>query len=326
MKIYRSFWVGLASLAVVACGNEDKGTQADETDAAETDVVPVGGDGRPATISEAVEGDSNVAVWEVGDDDTKVYLVGTIHLMQPGVRWKSDTIENAFAQADAVFLEADTISKEAQRAMGVIVTQTAENEGSITLSSYYDKKQKDRVNKVLEGMGMSLSKIDTYRPWFASLQMAVVAMIEAGADPAFSADMVIAREMLERDKPLRYLETAAQQMAILAEGDDQRDAAYFLDLLDDLEEGETYYADMMDAWYSGDTERLEYVLHGVYEDYPRLKERLLTDRNLDWSQQIDRLMTDEPGTFVVAVSAAHMLGEESLQKQLANRGYNPVRL
>lgn len=326
MRKFQCFWMALAGLALVACGDEGADQSAEETEATQSDDVPVGGDGRPETIAEAVEGDSNVAIWEVGDDDTKIYLIGTIHLMQPGVRWKTDAIENAFAQADAVYLEADTVSKEAQRAMGVIVTQTAENENGVTLSSYYDKKQKERVNKVLEGIGMNLSKIDGYRPWFASLQMAVVAMIEAGADPAFGADIVIAREMLERDKPLRYLGTAAQQMAILAEGDDTRDAAYFLDLLDDLEEGETYYADMMAAWYSGDTERLEYVLHNVYEDYPRLKERLLTDRNLDWSQQLDRLMTDEQGTFVVAVSASHMLGDESLQQQLRNRGYEPVRL
>ncbi|MEM9810781.1 MAG: TraB/GumN family protein [Pseudomonadota bacterium] len=314
-----------AALALAACGSEEP-TQGSEKQAIANDVVPIGGPGRPQTLAEATQGQSQVAMWKVGDEDTTVYLVGTVHLMQPGVRWQTPQIMAAFDIADAVYLEADVLSREAQRAMGVVVKQTAPNPDSFKLSTYYDATQKTRINAVLEGISMNLGQLDEYRPWFAAMQVSVLAMIEAGGDPAYGAEIVISREMIEQGTELRYLETAAQQIGILAQGDDTRDAAHFLDLLDTLEEGEAYFSDLMAAWYQGDEERMEFLVNGAMKSYPQMRQRLLTDRNLDWSQQLDRLMTDEPGTFVVAVGAGHLVGEHSVQSKLSDRGYDSERL
>ncbi|NNU15845.1 TraB/GumN family protein [Parvularcula sp. ZS-1/3] len=287
---------------------------------------PVGGKDRPSNLDEATEGESNVAIWQVSDEDTVVYLLGTVHLMKPGVEWQTQDIRTAFNQAEAVFLEADVFSREAQRAMGLVVTQTAELKNDMTLSDFFEKKDQKRIDEALGELDLSLSQLNNFRPWFATMQMSVLSLIKAGGDPASGADVIISREMLERGVPLRYLETAAQQIQMLANGDDERDAAYFLEVLDDLEEGEAYYADLMGAWYEGDVERVDYLINSAFADYPKLRERLITDRNADWSQQIDRVLTDEPGTFVVAVGAGHLAGDASLQDMLRGRGYDVERL
>ena len=60
-------------------------------------------------------------------------------------------------------------------------------------------------------------------------------------------------------------------------------------------------------------------------DSPELKAALLTRRNYNWSQWIERRMA-QPGAVMVAVGAGHLAGEESVQRYLQSRGYNVKRL
>ncbi|MEM9838263.1 MAG: TraB/GumN family protein [Pseudomonadota bacterium] len=313
------------TLIIAACGQKD-------ADVAEQEVlpegiaVPVGGEGRPRTLEEATSGTSQVAMWQVGDEDTLVYLLGTVHLMKQGTSWETDAIRAALNQADAAYLEADVFSREAQRAMGVVVTQTAENPPGQTLSSFFEKKQKEKLEETVTGLGMNLTDIELYRPWFANMQMSVFALVEAGGDPAAGADVFISRQMMLRDTPIRYLETAAGQIKMLSSGDDVKDAGYLYDSLDDMAMGEVYFSDLIGAWFDGDIDRIDYLVNGSLAEYPELRQRILIDRNQDWAQQIDRLMTDEPGTYLVAVGVGHLVGEGSVQDQLEGRGYETERV
>lgn len=318
---------GAAALALLlaACGQE--AAEAPNKEALPEGIaVPIGGEGRPRTLADATSGSSNVALWQVSDEDTLVYLLGTVHLMQRGTSWQNDAIKAAFNQADAAYLEADVFSREAQRAMGVVVTQSAENPPGTTLSSFFTKKEREKLDAAVSALGMNLSDMELYRPWFATMQLSVLALVEAGGDPAAGADVVISREMMLRDTEIRYFETAAQQIKMLASGDDEKDAAYLYASLEDLAMGEVYFSDLIGAWYDGDVERLDFLVNGSLADYPELRQRLLIERNQDWAIQIDRLLTDEPGTYLVAVGVGHLVGEGSVQDQLEARGYAPERV
>ncbi|MEM1398209.1 MAG: TraB/GumN family protein [Pseudomonadota bacterium] len=289
-------------------------------------VVPIGGEGRPQTLHEATQGESDVALWQVSDEDTIVYLLGTVHLLKPGTDWKNDAIRKAFNQSRAAYLEADVFSKAAQRSMGLIVTKTAEYSSSQMLTDFYDQDEQAKIDEGLALIGSSLDDMKTYRPWFATLQASLLSVVNAGGDPSAGADVMIAREMLARRRPLRYLETAAQQMQMMAAGDDETDAAYFLEMVDALKLGEAYFADLIGAWYQGDVERLDFLVNSSLKDYPELHRRLLLDRNQDWALQLDRLLTDERGVYLVAVGVGHLVGKNAVQAQLVRRGYEPIRV
>ncbi|MEM7741605.1 MAG: TraB/GumN family protein, partial [Pseudomonadota bacterium] len=124
--------IGLCFLmaALAACSGKAEDSKTDTGDAPAEDIAPkpkrIGGDDRPHTLAEATEGPSRVALWAVEDEDTKVYILGTIHLMNADTNWSTAEINRAFDEADAVYLEADFFSQSAQRAMGVVVSQHAE--------------------------------------------------------------------------------------------------------------------------------------------------------------------------------------------------------
>jgi uncharacterized protein YbaP (TraB family) len=59
---------------------------------------------------------------------------------------------------------------------------------------------------------------------------------------------------------------------------------------------------------------------------PALEEALLTRRNANWSNRIDALLEAEPGTFFMTVGAAHLIGDGSVQTELAAHGHIAERL
>ncbi|GGY47152.1 TraB/GumN family protein [Parvularcula lutaonensis] len=282
---------------------------------------PVAGPGRPRTVLEATAGESNVPVWRVKDEDTFIYIIGTVTLLRPDIDWETDLIKIVMSQADAVFLEADLFSRDAQRAMGVIVSETAELKNDRRLAGFYGKKEREKIDAALKTLDLDMEDFENFRPWFAAMQAENIAIVNAGGDLAGNMDVVIAREMLQQGTPLRYLETSAQRMAALAAGDDEQDAGFFADILQRVMLGEPYYADLVGAWYQGDLDRIAFLIEDRYKNSPRLKRRIVTERSLDWAQQLDRVLTDERGTFLVAVNIAHLVGEDSLQAKLEERGY-----
>ncbi|MEO1042184.1 MAG: TraB/GumN family protein [Pseudomonadota bacterium] len=321
----------LATLAACSGKAEEGKKGADEAGEGSTEEVAskpkrIGGDDRPHTLSEATEGPSRVALWTVEDDDTKVYILGTIHLMTAKTEWTTQEINTAFDEADAVYLEADFFSQSAQRAMGVIVSQHAEYPNSGRMSSGLEKEHKEEIKYDLKKIHIDFSDLDGYRPWFATIQTESMAVVDAGGDPTFAADVVIASDMTARGTPLRYLETPLHYLNQRAKAPDELYKPYFFELIKDLKYGEAYFADLMGAWYQGDTVRLNHVINGVMDHHPELKDLVLTRSNIEWSRSIDRLLTDEPGTYVVAISADHVVGEASLQNQLGRRGYEVLRV
>lgn len=311
-------------LALAACGgaDEDTGSEIDATPG----FVPVADESRPQSILAATSGESQVPVWRVKDEDTFIYMIGTVNLLHADIDWKTDLIEIVMNQADAAFLEADLFSREAQRAMGVIVSETAELKADRRLSSFYGSKERDQIEEKMKELELEFSKLDTFRPWFAAMQAENIAVVKAGGDLAGNMDVSIAREMLQQGTPLRYLETSAQKMAALAAGDDERDAGFLAEILKRVTLGEPYFADLAGAWYEGDIDRVEFLVDDRYKNNPRLRRRIVSERNLDWAQQLDRVLTDEPGTFLVAVNIAHLVGGESIQARLEERGYTVERV
>jgi uncharacterized protein YbaP (TraB family) len=85
------------------------------------------------------------------------------------------------------------------------------------------------------------------------------------------------------------------------------------------------FGDMLQSWLSGDVDKIGNSFNRDLQSSPELRAALLTRRNFNWSQWIERRMA-QPGTVMVAVGAGHLAGESSVQKYLQSRGYKVKRL
>src|SRR5690606_40085259 len=81
---------------------------------------------------------------------------------------------------------------------------------------------------------------------------------------------------------------------------------------------------MVAEWIEGDAVGLADLMNAELTD-PVLRDRLLTERNANWAEWIERRLA-EPGTVFIAVGAGHLAGEGSVQEQLRERGLKVKRV
>ena len=58
-----------------------------------------------AMAAEAGKPDADPAMWVVKDEDTTIYLFGTVHVLKPRTHWFDDGISEAFDASDELVME-----------------------------------------------------------------------------------------------------------------------------------------------------------------------------------------------------------------------------
>jgi uncharacterized protein YbaP (TraB family) len=82
---------------------------------------------------------------------------------------------------------------------------------------------------------------------------------------------------------------------------------------------------MVDSWNRGDPAPIEAVVGAVRQQSPEAHRRLFSSRNASWAKWISRRM-GQPGTVFVAVGTGHLVGQDSVQDQLAAAGIKSARV
>lgn len=260
------------------------------------------------------------ALWAVEDDDSRVWLFGTIHFLPEGRDWRSSGFEEAFAEAETLFFETPSGPEAEQKATQLLIARGL-NPPGVALRSLLNDGDRDRLDRVAAGLGLSPAALDAYRPWTAAITLGVQAITAAGGDPALGVDRMLETEALVRARRVRYLETAEEQVRIFADLPEADQIDFLSSSLRQIEEEPELFAGLFDIWFEGDPARLAEALVDSYADAaPAVAERLLTDRNRRWLETVEEMLARDEEAFF-AVGAAHLVGDEGLVALLAERGY-----
>lgn len=275
-----------------------------------------------ATTFAALPAAADPAVWVVRDADSTLYLLGTVHVLRPDTVWRTPAIDKALAEADELWIEVEA---DDPAAMQPLVRRYGLDPAN-PLSSKLTPEQKARLDAAAAGMGASGAALEPLRPWLAALTLSMGPLVKAGYDPASGVESKLKAAAREAGKPIRTLETLEQQIGFFADLPPAVEMAFLLSALDEMETGPAMLDALVAAWSAGDVEALdELMVADLAADYPELHEALLVRRNKDWARQIQTLL-DGKGVSVVAVGVAHLVGDDSVQVQLAGRRIAAERL
>lgn len=274
----------------------------------------------PAPIARAA-GDGP-ALWVIRDADSTIYLYGTVHTLKPGTAWGSDKVDAAFNSASELWMEL--VDPNDQSELGPLIQQYGARPGE-PLSSWLTPEEKTAFDAAVRGMGADPAQIDPFRPWFAALMIATGPLNTAGFDPKLGVELDLRARALAAGKPIRGFETVGQQIRGLALMSDENQKVY---LRHYLKTWNTAAADLDRAvagWAVGDQAALEAF---AWENGRAISEEthqtFLARRNADWAGQIETLLQGS-GVSFIAVGAAHLAGDDSVQDLLAARGVTVTR-
>jgi uncharacterized protein YbaP (TraB family) len=257
------------------------------------------------------------AMWVIRTSDSTIYLIGTMHLLKHGAEWNSTKVRKAVTDSTELWLEVADIDNQAS--IAPIVTQYG-LDMEHPLSSKLTATQKQKLDTVAATYGFPTAMLEPMRPWIAAVTFTMLPLQKAGYDPDAGIDRALrAQAATEGDKILGF-ETAEEQIRFLADLPEADQIAFLDETLTDAEKGMDQLEKMAKAWMDGDSDTLSNIMvNEVKKASPALYQKLLVQRNVAWSNQIVKMLKT-PGVRQIAVGAAHLVGPDSVQVQLAKRG------
>ncbi|NWG52199.1 MAG: TraB/GumN family protein [Hydrogenophilaceae bacterium] len=259
------------------------------------------------------------ALFVVRDEDSTLYLFGTMHIRPAGAQWGGPNAHAALEEADEVWLE--TVEQPEDQVLVLRYAMSAE-----PLSRALTPEQYARLSRALERVGQQPGAFDMMRPWFAALMLELMPMIQRGYEIESGADMQIQRRANERGVPVRPLETSEQHIRILADLDMAVQVQLLMETIEAIEKGGEESDALERAWEQGDLDRIAATdLDELRREMPEFYEVLLVRRNAAWVETIERELAGA-GVDFVAVGAAHLAGEHSVQAMLEARGFAVERV
>lgn len=267
------------------------------------------------------------AVWTLGDEDTTVHLFGYAQVVPEGTEWQSEAFQAAFAEADALVLESDGASPEAQGAIqGAMQSLGLQGDGG-KLGDALSDEQTEEIGAFTETLGVPLQALAPMKPWLANVQVGVLAVSRRGYDLAGGPQPSIVAAATERGLPVHYLESPTALMNVMAGFPADVQANDLVHTVRSLRDKPDELDTLAGAWAEGDVETIGTILHGedgAWSD-PMIYDAMLIDRNASWADEITRMIDEETGTYFVAIGLGHLAGKDSLVTMLEARGQSVVR-
>lgn len=259
------------------------------------------------------------ALWSVEDPDGAIqgWLFGTIHALPDDVEWRTPALTRAIAASDALVVEISELDDSGE--LPAIFAELSQSRGLPPLLDRVPPELRGTLAMLLGHAGYDPADLTTTETWAAALALA---QAKSYGSTANGVDRALLSEISE----LRVLEGARAQLSIFdrLRERDQRDLLLSV-IKDSRTERQDDYERLVELWRTGDLDGLlRENADGLLAD-PELREALLTKRNLDWIEKIDRWMKAD-GPLLVAVGAAHLAGDGGLPQLLADRGYRVKRI
>jgi uncharacterized protein YbaP (TraB family) len=275
----------------------------------------------PAPVAAAAH-PAEPALWVIRDEDSTIYLFGTVHMLKPGTTWRTPRVEAAFNGADELVLE---LEDDDPAGMTPLIQQYGLDLAH-PLSSKLGEEDRKRLAGVAQSLGIPVAQMEPLRPWLASLQIVLTGLMRAGFDPNAGVDKLLLAAARQAGKPVRAFETPEQQIRFFADLPPEIELDLLRQSLRDFEGGAALFDAIATGWAAGDVAAMERALVGdMRAGAPRLYQVIIVERNTDWANQIETRLKGKGSSFI-AVGSAHLVGPDSVQAHLGRKGIVASRM
>lgn len=269
---------------------------------------------------------STPLLYEVKSPTTTLYLFGTIHVGTRDMYPLGAQVEQAFAEAGVLALEADPTGESisAVALAGSLYRPPDSLERHVSAEMYGELAAK------LPGFGLPLEHARMLEPHLLAMTITLMQVQRLGYEPALGLDLHFAQRARRVGKPIIELESMVQQLAMLdaLPKTVQEDMLRAAVKMDDEELGKELKA-LVQAWQSGDIAGIERAVVSEMEAMDRdsvrtLQARVYDERNAAMAQKLKSLLEGRTVHFV-AIGAGHLTGASGLPVLLEGMGFR-VRL
>jgi uncharacterized protein len=248
-----------------------------------------------------------------------------MHVLPDGYAWTTPEIDAAMSASDSFIFEVP-VDEAALKDEKDFIVHKGILPAHQSLRGLLSSSEFQTYSSVLKRAGLRPEQFERYRPWLAAVMVGLAYLHSEDLTKLKGADDDIMAFARSRGKPLLYLETMEQQMALLTSGPDSSQLNALRSLIITLPRARTQEKDLREAWSSGDAQRFTALLDGYFRGRPEARDFLISSRNRNWLGTIRQYLDRPAGTAMITVGAAHIGGEQGLVALLCGEGYEVDRV
>ena len=287
------------------------------------DMTSAGSDAVPEIVAEpaVLPDDADPALWVIRDEDTTIYLFGTVHILKPGMTWFDEAVKDGFDASDELVVE---MIKPDAATMAKIIGDLAIDKTAVSLRDKLAADDRVDFEAAMTSLGLPVAAFDPLEPWFASVNLSLIPLVRSGYDANQGVEDELLAHAKARKIKITGLETVEQQLGFFDNLPEEIQIRFLNFTVDTIDETADGMEQMVAEWANANIDALAGLMNAGLED-KILYETLLVNRNATWAEWVDQRMA-QPGTVFLAVGAGHLAGESSLQALLAKKGLVAERI
>lgn len=262
------------------------------------------------------------AIWRVADEDTTIYLLGTIHVLPEDFRWRGGEVERMIGEADELVIE--TLIPDDPGVAARMLAAVGLRRGLAPVAERIDAGEVATMRAMLARGRVPEALLDNFETWAAALMLVGISLNELGLTADSGVEEALEAAFEAAGKPITGLETPIEQLDYLDTLSDDAQRAFLESVIDEPATIRAEFDAMLAAWAAGDEAAIAASFEKLSE-IPEVREALLTRRNANWARWIAARL-ERPGTVLVAVGSAHLVGGDSVQAQLRAGGVESARV
>lgn len=264
------------------------------------------------------------ALWVAHQGQSTLYLFGTVHLLPGHTDWQSHQLDKALADSGTLYIEITDDNPASVQMLVMKYGLDFQNK----LSSQLDDAEMQQLRKAatVAGLPGGAASLEHMRPWLAGLTLTVAPLLKAGLDPKSGVDKQLKAQFEKAGKPVKGLETSEEQIRFFADMPQSMQLDFLRGVLKDFGSADKELRQLVGFWDTGDVDAIARSAdRKMRRTAPELYRRLIVQRDRRWAQQLHQIM-QVPGTYFIAVGAAHLAGPDSVQTLLHSQGIEVRRL
>lgn len=275
----------------------------------------------PVKVPAVTVKDVDPALWVIKDEDTTIYLFGSVHILKPGLGWFDDGVKTAFDQSDQLVLElVEPPAAEVQALFGKL----AMDQTGKTLRSKMNEADRAVYDAAMGKLGIPAAAFDPFDPWAAAVTVSLLAAQKSGFDPNSGVEKQLTAAANAAKKPIAGLETMEFQLGVFDTLPESEQIAFLVETAKMIDDIGTTLDKMVDVWAAPDPDALGQLMNEGLTSRT-LYDALLTKRNANWAKWISARM-EKPGVTFMAVGAGHLAGPTSVQALIPAYGLSATRV
>lgn len=264
------------------------------------------------------------AVWSISDEDSTVYLAGSVHILRETDLPVPKIFKQVYDKSEEVVFEID-MAEMSDPAMAMKIREIGTLPNGEALGDKLKPETVGKFKAYLEKRGIPYAVFQNFTPGMAYLTMSSLETLRMGARPDLGMESQYFKFASEDNKPSRGLETAEYQMSRFNEFTDEEMDEALSKTLDEIEEMADALDELIETWKSGNMDELEALIVEQMAPTPRVKEILLDERNENWIPEIEKSLAEKHNVMFL-VGAAHLVGEGSVIDLLEEKGLKVTNL